>query len=158
MALERLPPFGGNRVPARGLAIDEFLFHRDVLRLLELAELSAQVAVGFVQQRLETAEGDGVGAAEQGQRPQPAAVLEHRIELIEGGGRLGLEVRLRTTQAAAPSDFRAGSSVGTTKPRKITTPSAGHPYCCGTCPTATPPAINTGPSHSRLRSQCAPAK
>src|SRR5438067_1829077 len=73
-------PLRSERIPTRRLAVDEFLADREVPGVFELAQVCAEIAVGFIQQRLEPREAERIGAAQQDARAQPAAVLKQRVE------------------------------------------------------------------------------
>src|SRR5687767_119815 len=83
------------RIPRHRLALGELFLDRQISRLLELAQLRTQVAVGFAEQLAQAREAQGLGRAEQHQRPEPRAVLEQWVQLLEPGiGELVLSVDL----------------------------------------------------------------
>ena len=93
MAFEGALAFGGQGIPGDRFPVLKLLSGGQVTGVLELAELGAEIAIGFAEQLAQTREAERVGGAEQDQGAQPRAVLEQTIEAIEAGrGFLKMEV------------------------------------------------------------------
>src|SRR5215218_7936891 len=78
--LERATAGGGELVLRSGDATLERLGAGDVLRVLELARVDAQVAVGGVHQSLEIVEGERLVDGERAHDPESHALVDQTVE------------------------------------------------------------------------------
>src|ERR1041384_1242986 len=86
MPLQRPPPRGGQAVLRPRDAAVERLGAGDVVRVLELAGVDAEIAVGQLEQRLELVEGERVHAGERGDDAEPHALVDQAVEIGCGAG------------------------------------------------------------------------
>src|SRR5579864_1252897 len=103
MLLKSGAPVRRESVPTDGLALNELLIHGDVARVLELAKLCPEVPVRFIEQRLQPRETQRVGAAQQHDGAQAAAMLEQRIEPIQTIWAALAEIGLDSTHPKTPN-------------------------------------------------------
>src|SRR6266850_7615377 len=91
IALQGAPSMRGQTVLGLGHAPGERLHARHVLRLLELAGVHAQVAVGRVQKALQLVERETLVHRERADDREAHALVDQPIEL-GGGARLGCDL------------------------------------------------------------------
>src|SRR5207253_1391369 len=83
IALEGLPASGGEPASCLRPAADKLLVNGDVAVVLQLLQVNAQVAVGHVQLVAQLGEGEAVHGGEHGADRQPAALVQHRVQLFQ---------------------------------------------------------------------------
>jgi hypothetical protein len=97
VGFDRAAAGGGDGIPRHRFAIDELFFGEDVAGIFELFELRAEIAIGFIKRGAEAREVERVGSAKEHENPQPAVMLQQRIELPEGVGKRRIDRRRRRT-------------------------------------------------------------
>src|SRR6266550_2609331 len=104
IALERPPSEGGESVLRLGDAARERLVAGDVARVLQLARVDAEIAVGRLEQRLQLVEREAVAYRERAHDREPDALVNQPIEIRRCGLRFRFQRSFR---------FRAG------EPRRV---------------------------------------